>query len=137
VTWLVDVMPPSNRVYTIMAISLIFNLVGFLNNHRLALKDVNRVALENDIALLFGERVSNDEIRNFDPRQKGDGRDIRELDRLIAAYRKQLDRCRSQSLSVFSPMGEKMGYRDQEIMMNATLDALRDLRQRLQADAVT
>ncbi len=28
-------------------------------------------------------------------------------------------------------MGEEMGYRDQEIIMTATLDALRELRQRL------
>jgi hypothetical protein len=137
VPWLVNIMPPSNWVYTIMAVSLFFNLAGFLNSHRLALIDINRVALENDIALLFGERVTNDEIRQFDPRQKGATVDVRELDRLITAYRRHLDRCRRQSLSVFSPMGEEMGYRDQEIMMNATLDALRELRQRLQPDAQT
>jgi hypothetical protein len=28
-----------------------------------------------------------------------------------------------------------MGYRDQEIIMTATLDALRDLRERLQPDS--
>ena len=51
-------MPPSNWIYTIMAVSLFFNLAGFLSNQRLALIDLNRVALENDIASLFGDRVS-------------------------------------------------------------------------------
>ncbi len=129
--WLVDIMPPSNWVYTIMAVSLFFNLAGFLNNQRLALIDINRVALENDITILFGQRVSNEEIRHFKPRLAGREIDRQDLDRLIEAYKRHLDKCRHQSLSVFSPMGEEMGYRDQEIIMTATLDALRDLRERL------
>lgn len=132
--WLVDIMPPSNWVYTIMAVSLFFNLAGFLNNQRLALIDLNRVALENDIAILFGERVSNEEIRHFDPQQTGRRIDIQELDRLIEAYKHHMLKCRKQSLSIFSPIGEEMGYRDQEIIMTATLDALRDLRKRLHPD---
>jgi hypothetical protein len=133
--WLVDIMPPSNWVYTIMAVSLFFNLAGFLNNQRLALIDLNRVALENDIAILFGNRVSNEEIRHFDPQKTGHHIDVQELDRLIEAYRRHLMKCRKQSLSIFSPIGEEMGYRDQEIIMTATLDALRDLRERLQPDS--
>ncbi|MET0051695.1 MAG: TAXI family TRAP transporter solute-binding subunit, partial [Candidatus Thiodiazotropha sp.] len=129
--WLVDIMPPSNWVYTIMAVSLFFNLAGFLNNQRLALIDLNRVALENDIAILFGDRVSNDEIRHFNPHRTGRDIDVQELDRLIEAYKHHMDKCRRQSLSIFSPIGEEMGYRDQEIIMTATLDALRELRERL------
>lgn len=129
--WLVDIMPPSNWVYTIMAVSLFFNLAGFLNNQRLALIDINRVALENDIAILFGDRVSNEEIRHFSPQLAGREIKTQDLDKLIAAYKRHLNKCRRQSLSVFSPMGEEMGYRDQEIIMTATLDALRDLRDRL------
>lgn len=132
VPWLVDIMPPSNWVYTIMAVSLFFNLAGFLNNQRLALIDLKRVALENDINILFGRRVTNDEIRHFEPQKEAGRRiDPQQLDRLIEAYQRHLRKCRRQSLSVFSPMGEEMGYRDQEILMTATLDALRDLRHRL------
>jgi hypothetical protein len=134
--WLVDIMPPSNWVYTIMAVSLFFNLAGFLNNQRLAMIDINRVALENDITILFGERVSNEEIRHFKPPMESRGIDRQELDRIIDAYKRHLNKCRRQSLSVFSPMGEEMGYRDQEIIMTATLDALRDLRERLQQERV-
>ena len=131
VPWLVDIMPPSNWVYTIMAVSLFFNLAGFLNNQRLALIDLKRVALENDIAILFGHQITNDEILRYDPNATDRRIDSRELDRLIEAYKRHLNKCRHQSLSVFSPMGEEMGYRDQEMIMTATLDALRDLRQRL------
>lgn len=131
--WLVDIMPPSNWVYTIMAVSLFFNLAGFVNNHRLALIDLNRVALENDIALLFGRPVSNDEIRNFDSARTGRELDAAKLDTLIDVYRRHLKKCRRQSLSVLSPLGEEMGYRDQEIIMTATLDALRELQSRLAA----
>lgn len=133
--WLVDIMPPSNWVYTIMAVSLFFNLAGFINNQRLALIDLNRVALENDIAILFGERVSNEEIRQFDCQKTGHRIETRELERLIDAYKNHLIKCRKQSLSIFSPIGEEMGYRDQEIIMTATLDALRDLSARLQAES--
>ncbi len=132
--WLVDIMPPSNWVYTIMAVSLFFNLAGFLNNQRLALIDLNRVALENDIAILFGDRVSNEEIRHFDIQKTGRHIDRQELDRLIEAYKRHMTKCRKQSLSIFSPIGEEMGYRDQEIIMTATLDALRDLRERLNSE---
>ncbi len=135
VPWLVDIMPPSNWVYTIMAVSLFFNLAGFLNNQRLALIDLNRVALENDIAIVFGGPVSNDEIRHFDPRQAVREIDLAKLDRLIEAYKRHLTKARRQSLSVFSPLGEEMGYRDQEMIMTATLDALRELRQRLDREA--
>ncbi|MDJ0808251.1 MAG: hypothetical protein QNJ78_15645 [Gammaproteobacteria bacterium] len=135
--WLVDIMPPSNWVYTIMAVSLFFNLGGFLNNQRLALIDINRVALENDITLLFGDRVSNEEIRQYKPQVTGREIDRQDLDRIIEAYKRHLNKCRRQSLSVFSPMGEEMGYRDQEIIMTATLDALRDLRERLEQEART
>ncbi len=135
--WLVDIMPPSNWVYTIMAVSLFFNLAGFLNNQRLALIDINRVALENDITILFGDRVSNEEIRHYKPQMADRVLDTQELDRLIDAYKHHLNKCRHQSLSVFSPMGEEMGYRDQEIIMTATLDALRDLRERLEQEKET
>ena len=128
-------MPPSNWVYTIMAVSLFFNLAGFINTHRLALIDLNRVGLENDITLLFGRPVSNDEIRLYEPTRTGHTLDVSKLDKLIAAYRRHLQRCRHQSLSILSPLGEEMGYRDQEIIMTATLDALRALRSRLAGDA--
>lgn len=131
VPWLVDIMPPSNWVYTIMAVSLFFNLAGFINNQRLALIDLNRVALENDMSLLFGDHLSNDEIHHFDPQTAGRAVELGRLDQLIAAYKRHLEKCRRQSLSIFSPLGEEMGYRDQEIIMTATLDALRDLRDRL------
>ncbi len=136
VPWLVDIMPPSNWVYTIMAISLFFNFAGFLNNQRLAMIDLNRVALENDIMLLFGERLSNEEIRCFDVNQTKHPIDPQELSQLITLYKRHLEKCRRQSLSVLSPMGEEMGYRDQEIIMTATLDALRSLLERLTCESV-
>jgi hypothetical protein len=131
VPWLVDIMPPSNWVYTIMAVSLFFNLAGFVNSQRLALIDLNRVALENDLGLLFGQHLSNEEIRLFDPAKAGRDLNTGKLEKVIAGYRRHLDKCRRQSLSILSPLGEEMGYRDQEIIMTATLDALRELRQRL------
>ena len=131
VPWLVDVMPPSNWVYTVMAVSLFFNLAGFLNNLRLALIDLNRVALEHEVTVLFGRSVSNEEIRDFEQHNSRSHIDLEVLDKLIQAYERHMDKCRRQSLSVFSPMGEEMGYRDQEVLMTLTLDALRDLRQRL------
>jgi TRAP-type uncharacterized transport system substrate-binding protein len=135
VPWLVDIMPPANWVYTIMAVSLFFNLAGFVNNLRLALIDLNRVALEHKVTVLFGRSVSNEEIRHFEPQISRRKIDLVELDKLIEAYEGHMRTCRRQSLSVFSPMGEEMGYRDQEVLMTLTLDALRELRQRL--DGVT
>lgn len=132
VPWLVDIMPPSNWVYTIMAVSLFFNLAGSINRNRLAVIDLTRVALENDLALLFGGHLSNDEIRHFDPVAAGRAIDPQRLDKLIQAYNRHLEKCRRQSLSVLSPLGEEMGYRDQEIIMTATLDALKQFRAQLE-----
>jgi len=106
VPWLVDIMPPSNWVYTIMVVSLFFNLTRFLNSQRLALIDLRRVALENDIAVLFGRRISNEEIRHFNPKSEGHPVDLQELERVIEGYRRHMGKCRRQSLSVLSPMGE-------------------------------
>ena len=114
---------------------MFFNLAGFINNQRLALIDLNRVALENDITLLFGRKVSNEEIRHFDPQKTSHPVDLHDLARIIDAYKRHMNRCRRQSLSVLSPMGEEMGYRDQEIIMTATLDALRDLHEHLEKQA--
>jgi len=114
-----------------MAVSLFFNLAGFLNNLRLALIDLNRVALEHEVTILFGHSVSNEEIRHFEPQNSRRHIDLEGLDKLIKAYQRHMEKCRHRSLSIFSPMGEEMGYRDQEILMTLTLDALRDLRQRL------
>ena len=82
VPWLVDIMPPANWVYTIMAVSLFYNLAGFLNRLRLALIDLNGVALEHDVTVLFGRSVSNEEIRHFEPQISRRHIDLEKLDKL-------------------------------------------------------
>ena len=80
--------------------------------------------------------MSNEEIRCFDVNQTIHPIDPQELSQLISRYKRHLEKCRRQSLSVLSPMGEEMGYRDQEIIMTATLDALRSLLERLTSESV-
>jgi TRAP-type uncharacterized transport system substrate-binding protein len=129
--WLVDVMPPANWAYVVMAVSLLFNAMGFGHRFRLWRIDAARVHLESEIGALFGPTTTLGDIARKAPEAEKDAlaqrarveEIVRELEALAA-------RSRKQSLSVLVPMGQEMAYRYQESVIYETLAVLRDFLRR-------
>jgi TRAP-type uncharacterized transport system substrate-binding protein len=131
VPWLVDIMPPSNWVYVMMTVSVIFNLMGVGNRFRLWRIDVARVRLERELRDVLGQRLTNEELYDLEPEPQHDqtvaGR-VEALHHELVALR---DRCREQSLSMLVPMGQEMAYRYQEDQIEGLITGVRRFEGRL------
>jgi NMT1-like family len=131
VPWLVDVMPPTNWAYVVMAVSVLFNAMGAGHRFRLWRIDAARVALEAELATLFGSTTTLGDIARANPQEEAHALTqaprveeiVRELEALAA-------RSRRYSLSVLVPMGQEMAYRYQEGVIYETLAVLRDFLRR-------
>jgi hypothetical protein len=132
--WAVDIMPPSNWIYLVMGVSVLFNVMTFGHRFRLWRLDVARVRLEGELFRLFGPTTTLDDIRAM-PAAAIERRDeiVGALARLIPALERLGERCRRESLSLLVPMGQEMAYRYQEDLIHKALAVLRDLRRRATA----
>jgi hypothetical protein len=128
--WLVDIMPPANWAYVVMAVSLLFNAMGFGHRFRLWRIDAARVALESELTRLFGGAVTVDDLATRAP--TGPGHEpLASIDALITALEQLSARSRRYSLSLLVPMGQEMAYRYQEELIHQLIAALRAARARL------
>ncbi len=129
-----DVMPPSNWLHVVMAVSLLFNAMGVGNRFRLWRIDAARVKAEHELAACFGEAATLGDLARFDPsREALPPATIAEVERVIGELEELAARSREQSLSVLVPMGGEMAYRYQEQVIHETLAVLRALRERSEA----
>jgi hypothetical protein len=129
--WLVDVMPPANWAYVVMAVSLLFNAMGFGHRFRLWRIDAARVACETEITQLFGPNVTLGDIQRAEP--KSDPKIAEAIDRILRELEDLGARCRRYSLSILAPMGQEMSYRYQEDLVHRTIAVLRDYERRARA----
>jgi TRAP-type uncharacterized transport system substrate-binding protein len=133
-----DLMPPGNWVHVLMAVSILFNIMGLANRFVLWRIDAHRVRAEQDIARSFGPTATLGDIARWQP----EGHLLEqafatELSRVIQELEHLAARARRLSLSVLVPMGGELAYRYQEQVMHETLAVLRafrDRRQRALAD---
>lgn len=128
-----DVMPPSNWVHLVMAVSVIFNFMGIGNRFALWRIDAARVRVERDMAAWFGPAATLGDIARMEP--SGDLLSPKlgaEIDRMIADLNAISARSRKVSLSVLAPMGGEMAYRYQESIIHETIAVLRAFRDRWQ-----
>jgi len=131
-----DVMPPSNWVHLLMAVSVLFNLMGVANRFVLWRIDAARVRAEREIAACFGPNATIGDIARLAPRDELLLPRVRdEIDRVVAALEALGARSRQLSLSVLVPMGGEMAYRYQEGLIHETLAALHAFRERWEAAA--
>jgi hypothetical protein len=129
-----DVMPPSNWVHLVMAVSVIFNLMGVGNRFVLWRIDAARVRAEREIAACFGPTTTLGDIARMTPTGELRSPRIRdEIDRVIAELAALSARSRQLSLSVLVPMGGEMAYRYQEGLIHETLAVLHAFRERWEA----
>ena len=124
-------MPPSNWVHLVMAVSVLFNLMGVANRFVLWRIDAARVRSEQEIEGCFGPSTTIGDIARLTP----SGELLRprlgaEIDRVIKELEALGARSRRLSLSVLVPMGGEMAYRYQESLIFEALAALRGFRVR-------
>jgi TRAP-type uncharacterized transport system substrate-binding protein len=138
VPWAVDVMPFSNWVYAVTAVSVLFNLMGLWGRFRLSRIDAQRVRAEARLAALFGPGITAAEIARLAPTPEHCAVGHRaEVTDLVATLETLRARCRQESRSWAADMGQEMPYRYQEHLMAELLDGLRSFRARVdeQGDA--
>jgi len=129
--WLVDVMPPANWAYVVMAVSLLFNAMGFGHRFRLWRIDAVRVKLEAELGHLFPPATTLGDIQRTAPAGSLAREDsLAQIDHVVRELEALAVRSRRQSLSVLVPMGQEMAYRYQEGVIYDTLSVLRDFRKR-------
>src|SRR5207248_3047284 len=63
-----DLMPPTNWVHLVMAVSVLFNLMGVGNRFLLWRIDAARVRAEREIELCFGAATTLGDIARAEPR---------------------------------------------------------------------
>lgn len=135
VPWLVDLMPPSNWVYIVMTISVLFNLMGLGHRFQLWRVDSARLTVEQQTLATIGEGLTYEEIQLLEPSEKhldpGFGKRI---DELIASLEALRARCRKLSVSPVVPMGQEMAYRFQEERIEEALAAVRSFREKLTSE---
>ena len=124
--WLVDVIPLSNLVHLVMAVSILFNLMGGGNKFALWRIDAGRVELEGELPEIFGPDVTVAEIARLVPKRADREPAKRErLQALIDRFVTLRRRCRKLSVSMLVPMGGEMSYRYQETLIGERIAALR------------
>lgn len=131
VPWLVDVMPPANWAYVVMAVSLLFNAMGFGHRFRLWRIDAARVKLEAELGHVFPPATTLGDIQRTRPEGGLTRKEaLDQIDHVVVELEQLALRSRRYSLSVLVPMGQEMAYRYQEGVIYDTLAVLRDFRRR-------
>ena len=136
--WLVNIMPPGNWAYLVMAVSLLFNVMGIGHRFRLWRIDVHRVKADQTVRDLLGARLTPAEIEALEPQPEHAKPDVAPgIEAVLAALGELRTRCRKQSMSMLVPMGQEMAYRYQEDQIEELLTALRRFQARLAARPIT
>jgi hypothetical protein len=131
VPWLVDVMPPANWAYVVMAVSLLFNAMGAGHRFRLWRIDAARVKLEGDLGRLFPPSTTLGDIQRTGPDKATTTPGMLEgIDHVIRGLEELAARSRRYSLSMLVPMGQEMAYRYQEGVIYETIAVLREYLRR-------
>jgi hypothetical protein len=127
--WAVDIMPLSNWIYVITAVSVLFNVTGLWSRFRLWRIDAHRVKAEERLGTLFRPGITPAEIAGLAPtpehRTAGHRAAVKDL---IATLEALNARCREQSVSWVADMGQEMPYRYQEHLITGLLNALRSFQ---------
>ncbi|MFK7985526.1 MAG: TAXI family TRAP transporter solute-binding subunit [Sandaracinaceae bacterium] len=129
--WVVDIVPLSNVMTLIMAISVLFNVMSFLNRFRLWRLDSRRHKVEDELRALFGGSITRKEITTLDPTKVlCEPEQRRRLEEVVQRLQKLLRLCRRYATSVLVPMGQEMVYRYQENLILELIAILRRFQRR-------
>jgi hypothetical protein len=134
VPWLADYVPGSGLVQISLIISVLFNFMGLGNRFRLWRIDARRIALEQRISNLFTGGVRFADLAHIEPAEDQKTPEVRaEIEALIQAFEDLAATSNAQSQeTILGPdMGQEIGYRFQESMMEERVHALREYLKKL------
>jgi TRAP-type uncharacterized transport system substrate-binding protein len=128
--WLVNLMSPAYWVYLAMAVTILFNMMNTYSRFRLWRIDAAREKIETSLKELVDPRLTHAQIREV-PGERvmatPNKRDVAEgiMERLVALR----DRCKRQTGSLFTPMGDEMFYRYQQSLIEEAITTVGSLLQ--------
>jgi TRAP-type uncharacterized transport system substrate-binding protein len=136
--WLVNLMSPAYWVYLAMTVTVLFNGLNVYSRFRLWRLDSAREKLEAEIKLLVDPRLTTHaQMREHSgehvmasPQRRAAAASI--MERLIALR----ERCRRQTSSIVTPMGNEMYYRYQQSLIDDAMTTVATLLQGAGAAAV-
>jgi TRAP-type uncharacterized transport system substrate-binding protein len=134
--WAIDIMPLSNWIYAITAVSLSFNLMTMWSRFRLWRLDARRAEIEERLEGLFQPNITPSELANLEPTTEHLTATHRAgLRALIDSLAGLRTLCRKQATGWVADMGEELPYRYQEHLMSELMRALRSFQARCDAAA--
>ena len=121
-----DVIPLGNIVQLGLAISILFNIMGFTHRFRLWRIDAVRFALESKIYDIFGKPILLDEMDEMNREEHVVSEEqFAAIQTLISEFEALRERCRNYSVSMVVPMGQEMAYRYQEGIIQRRMASLK------------
>ncbi len=128
--WLVNMMSPAYWVYLVMAVTILFNMMNGYSRFRLWRIDAAREKLETAVKGFVDPHFTHAQIRASAehamaaPESRAGAREIMARLEVLRA------RCRAQTSSLFTPMGDEMFYRYQQSLIEETITTLAALLKR-------
>jgi TRAP-type uncharacterized transport system substrate-binding protein len=128
--WLVNLMSPAYWVYLAMAVTILFNMMNTYSRFRLWRIDAAREKIETSLKEMVDPQLTHAQIRAVSaggvmaaPNKRQAAEAI--MERLVALR----DRCRRQTSSLFTPMGDEMFYRYQQSLIDEAITTVGSLMQ--------
>ena len=123
--WLVNLMSPAYWVYLVMAVTILFNLMNAFSRFRLWRIDAAREKLEMALKELVDPGLTHAQMRAVPaetmmaaPQKRAAAQSL--LERLAELRA----RCRRQTNSIFTPMGDEIYYRYQQSLIDEATTTL-------------
>jgi len=123
--WLVNLMSPAYWIYLVMAVTILFNMMKAFSRFRLWRIDAARERLETAVKELVDPAFTHGQMRDASreramsaPTPSAGARQT--MERLLVLRA----RCRRQTGSVFTPMGDEMFYRYQQRLIEEAITTL-------------
>jgi TRAP-type uncharacterized transport system substrate-binding protein len=117
--WLVNVMSPAYWVYLFMAVTILFNAMKTYSRFRLWRIDAAREKLEAALKELVDPKLTHAQMRAIAPERALVAPAKRSAAvAIMERLAKLRARCRRQTDSIFTPMGDEMFYRYQQSLID-------------------
>ena len=128
--WLVNLMSPAYWVYLVMAVTILFNLMNGYSRFRLWRIDATREKLQRTLEKLTGPGLTQAQMRTLAPSALNAPEDRSTAEKLLGEFNELRARCQRQVSSIYTPMGDEMYYRYQEVLIVEAATTLGVLLQR-------
>jgi TRAP-type uncharacterized transport system substrate-binding protein len=128
--WLVNLMSPAYWVYLAMAVTILFNLMNTYSRFRLWRIDAAREKIETSLKELVDPQLTHAQIRAVPvDRVMATSNQRHAAEAIMERLVELRARCRRQTSSLFTPMGDEMFYRYQQSLIDEAITTVGALLQ--------